>query len=159
MVRLERAANREEKAMSIRMNWYKQSPDAYKAMLGMEQALEKSGLELSLLELVRLRASQINSCAFCMNMHANDARQAGETEQRLQTLCAWRETPFFTPRERAALAWTESLTQLAQQGAPQNEFEALREQFTDKEIVDLTLAISTINAWNRFGVGFSLVPE
>ncbi len=145
--------------MSARLNWYKLSPDAYKAMLGMEQALEKSGLELSLLELVRLRASQLNGCAYCVNMHANDARQAGETEQRLQCLSVWRETSFFTPRERAALAWVESLTLLPQEGAPQARFESLREQFTDKEMVDLTLAISTINAWNRFGVGFALQPE
>ena len=145
--------------MSARLNWYKLSPDAYKAMLGMEQALEKSGLELSLLELVRLRASQLNGCAYCVNMHANDARQEGETEQRLQCLSVWRETTFFTPRERAALAWVESLTLLPQEGAPQARFESLREQFTDKEMVDLTLAISTINAWNRFGVGFALQPE
>jgi AhpD family alkylhydroperoxidase len=145
--------------MSARLNWYKASPEAYKAMLGLEQALEKSGLELSLLELVRLRSSQLNQCAFCVNMHANDARQAGETEQRLQCLSVWRETSFFTPRERAALAWTESLTLLAERGAPQAQFEALREHFTDKEVVDLTLAINTINAWNRFGVGFALEPE
>lgn len=145
--------------MSARLNWYQKSPDAYKAMLGLEQALEKSGLELSLLELLRLRASQLNQCAFCVNMHANDARQAGETEQRLQCLSVWRETTFFTPRERAALAWTESLTLLAERGVAQALFEALREHFTDKEMVDLTLAISTINAWNRFGVGFALVPE
>jgi len=145
--------------MSNRLDWYKLSPDAFKAMLGLEQALEKSGLELSLLELVRLRASQLNGCAYCVNMHANDARKAGETEQRLQCLSVWRETGFFTPRERAALAWTESLTLLSQQGAPQAQFEALREQFTDKEVVDLTLAIGTINAWNRFGVGFALQPE
>lgn len=145
--------------MSARLNWYKASPEAYKAMLGLEQALEKSGLELSLLELVRLRASQLNQCAFCVNMHASDARQAGETEQRLQCLSVWRETSFFTPRERAALAWTESLTLLAERGAPQAQFEALGEHFTAKEMVDLTLAISTINAWNRFGVGFALQPE
>ncbi|TWC32763.1 AhpD family alkylhydroperoxidase [Pseudomonas sp. SJZ079] len=145
--------------MSARLNWYKLSPDAYKAMIGLEQALEKSGLELSLLELLRLRASQLNGCAYCVNMHSNDARQAGETEQRLQCVSVWRETGFFTPRERAALAWTESLTLLATQGAPQTQFEALREHFTDKEVVDLTLAIGTINAWNRFGVGFALQPE
>jgi AhpD family alkylhydroperoxidase len=145
--------------MSARLNWYKLSPDAYKAMLGLEQALEKSGLEPSLLQLVRLRASQLNGCAYCVNMHANDARQAGETEQRLQCLSVWRETRFFTPRERAALAWVESLTLLAEHGAPQAQFEGVREQFSDKEIVDLTLAIGTINAWNRFGVGFALQPE
>lgn len=145
--------------MSARLNWYKLSPDAYKAMLGLEQALEKSGLEPSLLQLVRLRASQLNGCAYCVNMHANDARQAGETEQRLQCLSVWRETRFFTPRERAALAWVESLTLLAEHGAPQTQFEGVREQFSDKEMVDLTLAIGTINAWNRFGVGFALQPE
>lgn len=145
--------------MSARLNWYKLSPDAYKAMLGLEQALEKSGLEPSLLQLVRLRASQLNGCAYCVNMHANDARQAGETEQRLQCLSVWRETRFFTPRERAALAWVESLTLLAEHGAPQAQFEGVREQFSDKEMVDLTLAIGTINAWNRFGVGFALQPE
>ncbi|WP_439887053.1 carboxymuconolactone decarboxylase family protein [Pseudomonas sp. MBLB4123] len=145
--------------MSARINWYKQSPAAYEAMLGLERALETSSLELSLLELLRLRASQLNGCAFCVNMHGNDARRAGETEQRLQCLSVWRDTGFFTPRERAALAWTESLTLLAEQGAPQAQFEALREHFTDKEVVDLTLAIGTINAWNRFGVGFALEPE
>ncbi|WPC05022.1 carboxymuconolactone decarboxylase family protein [Pseudomonas benzenivorans] len=145
--------------MSARIDWYKQSPAAYEAMLGLERALETSGLELSLLELLRLRASQLNGCAFCVNMHGNDARRAGETEQRLQCLSVWRDTGFFTPRERAALAWTESLTLLAEQGAPQAQFEALREHFTDKEVVDLTLAIGTINAWNRFGVGFALAPE
>lgn len=145
--------------MNARLNWYKLSPDAYKAMLGLEQALEKSGLEPSLLQLVRLRASQLNGCAYCVNMHANDARQAGETEQRLQCLSVWRETRFFTPRERAALAWVESLTLLAEHGAPQAQFEGVREQFSDKEMVDLTLAIGTINAWNRFGIGFALQPE
>ncbi len=145
--------------MSGRINWYKLSPAAYEAMLGLEQALEKSGLELSLLELLRLRASQLNGCAYCVNMHGNDARQAGETEQRLQCLSVWRETGFFTPRERAALAWTESLTLLAEKGAPQAQFEALREHFSEKEVVDLTLAIGTINTWNRFGVGFALQPE
>ena len=144
--------------MSARLNWYKLSPDAYKAMLGLEQALEKSGLELSLLELVRLRASQLNGCAYCVNMHANDARQAGETEQRLQCLSVWRETPFFTPRERAALAWVENLTRLPERGAPQPEYEALQAHFEPQEVVNLTLAIATINAWNRFGVGFAMVP-
>lgn len=144
--------------MSARIEWPKASPDAYKAMLGLEQALEKSGLEHSLLELVRLRASQINGCAYCVNMHANDARKAGETEARLQTLSVWRETRFFTERERAALAWVESLTLLAERHAPQDQFEALREQFSEAEIVNLTLAIATINAWNRFGVGMAMVP-
>lgn len=142
--------------MSARIEWAKQAPDAYKAMVGLEQALAKSGLESSLLELVRLRASQINGCAYCVNMHANDARKAGETEQRLQTLSVWEETRFFTERERAALAWVESLTLLPDRHAPQHD--ALREHFSDSEIVNLTLAIATINAWNRFGVGFAMTP-
>lgn len=144
--------------MSARIDWAKAAPDAYKAMLGLEQALAKSGLETSLLELIRLRASQINGCAYCVNMHANDARKAGETEARLQTLSVWGETRFFTERERAALAWVESLTRLPEKHAPQHQFDALREQFSEAEIVNLTLAIATINAWNRFGVGMAMVP-
>ncbi|KAF1067214.1 MAG: hypothetical protein GAK45_01724 [Pseudomonas citronellolis] len=144
--------------MSARIEWPKASPAAYKAMLGLEQAVVDSGLEHSLLELVRLRASQLNGCAYCMNMHANDARKAGETEARLQTLSAWRETRFFSPREQAALAWVESLTQLPERHAPQAQFDALREHFSEAEVVNLTLAIATINAWNRFGVGMAMVP-
>ncbi|MCP1651540.1 carboxymuconolactone decarboxylase family protein [Pseudomonas sp. GD04087] len=144
--------------MSARIEWAKAAPDAYKAMLGLEQALAKSGLETSLLELIRLRASQINGCAYCVNMHANDARKAGETEARLQTLSVWEETRFFTERERAALAWVESLTRLPEKHAPQHQFDALREHFSDAEIANLTLAIATINAWNRFGVGMAMVP-
>ncbi|HDS1820026.1 TPA: carboxymuconolactone decarboxylase family protein [Pseudomonas putida] len=144
--------------MNTRIEWAKHAPEAYKAMVGLEQALAKSGLENSLLELVRLRASQINGCAYCVNMHANDARQAGETEARLQTLSVWQETTYFTPRERAALAWVENLTRLPERGAPQPEYEALQAHFEPQEVVNLTLAIATINAWNRFGVGFAMVP-
>jgi len=145
--------------MSTRIEWSKQAPDAYKAMVGLEMALAKSGLESDLLELVRLRASQLNGCAYCINMHANDARKAGETEARLQTLSVWQETPFFTPRERAALAWVESLTLLSIHHAPQDQYRALLEHFSEVEVVNLTLAIATINAWNRFGVGFAMVPQ
>lgn len=144
--------------MHDRIEWAKHSPEAYKAMIGLEQALVASGLEHSLLELIRLRASQINGCAYCVNMHANDARKAGETEARLQTLIVWRETRYFSERERAALAWVESLTRLAERGAPQDEYQALLEHFSAKEVANLTLAIATINAWNRFGVGFAMVP-
>jgi len=144
--------------MHDRIEWAKHSPEAYKAMIGLEQALVASGLEHSLLELIRLRASQVNGCAYCVNMHANDARKAGETEARLQTLSVWRETRYFTPSERAALAWVESLTRLPERGAPQDEYQALLEHFSAKEIANLTLAIATINAWNRFGVGFAMVP-
>ena len=144
--------------MNTRIEWATHAPEAYKAMVGLEQALAKSGLENSLLELVRLRASQINGCAYCINMHANDARKAGETEARLQTLSVWQETAYFTPRERAALAWVENLTRLPERGAPQPEYEALQAHFEPQEVVNLTLAIATINAWNRFGVGFAMVP-
>lgn len=144
--------------MSARIEWAGQSPSAYRAMLGLEQALAKSGLDNGLLELIRLRASQINGCAYCVNMHADDARKAGESEARLQTLSVWRETNFFSARERAVLAWVESLTLLPEKHAPQAQFDALREHFNDTEIVDLTLAIATINAWNRFGVGMAMVP-
>lgn len=144
--------------MSNRIEWAKHSPEAYKAMVSLEMALGKSGLESSLLELIRLRASQINGCAYCVNMHANDARKAGETEARLQTLSVWEDTAFFTPRERAALAWTESLTRLPERHAPEHQYRALLEHFSEAEVVNLTLAIATINAWNRFGVGFAMIP-
>ncbi|WKE67278.1 carboxymuconolactone decarboxylase family protein [Gallaecimonas kandeliae] len=144
--------------MTARIQWAKAAPDAFNAMLAMEEAVTKSGLDKPLLELVRLRASQINGCAYCVNMHAEDARKGGETEARLQTLGVWRDTDFFTPRERAALAWTESNTKLSQQHPSDQEFEALRQHFSDAEIVNLTLAIATINAWNRFGVGMALKP-
>ncbi|MDB6052371.1 MAG: alkylhydroperoxidase [Pseudomonas sp.] len=145
--------------MNSRIQWGKAAPEAFKAMMGMEQAVGKCGLESSLLELVRLRASQLNGCAYCVNMHANDARKAGETEARLQTLCVWEETKLFTPRERAALAWVESLTLLSIQHAPQDQYQTLLEHFSEAEVVNLTLAIATINAWNRFGVGFAMTPE
>ncbi|CAI8709184.1 MULTISPECIES: carboxymuconolactone decarboxylase family protein [Pseudomonas] len=145
--------------MSNRIEWAKHAPEAYKAMVGLEMALGKSGLENSLLELVRLRASQINGCAYCVNLHANDARNSGESEARLQTLSVWDETEFFTPRERAALAWVESLTRLPDQRAPEHQYRALLEHFSEAEVVNLTLAIATINAWNRFGVGFAMIPS
>lgn len=145
--------------MNSRIQWGKVVPEAYKALMALEQAVGKSGLESSLLELIRLRASQLNGCAYCVNMHANDARKAGETEARLQTLCVWEETTLFTPRERAALAWVESLTLLSIQHAPQDQYQALLEHFSEAEVVNLTLAIATINAWNRFGVGFAMTPQ
>ncbi|WP_409524956.1 carboxymuconolactone decarboxylase family protein, partial [Pseudomonas sp.] len=119
--------------MHNRIEWAKHSPQAYKAMIGLEQALANSGLETSLLELIRLRASQINGCAYCVNMHANDARKAGETEARLQTLSVWQETAYFTPRERAALAWVECLTRLPERGAPEADYQALHAHFEPAE--------------------------
>jgi AhpD family alkylhydroperoxidase len=141
-----------------RLDFAKASPAAYKALLGIENYVRESGLEHSLLELVKLRASQINGCGFCVDMHARDARQAGETERRLYAVAAWRETPFFSPRERAALAWTEALTRLSQQPALDADFVALREHFSEREMVDLSLAISAINSWNRLAVGFGAQP-
>jgi AhpD family alkylhydroperoxidase len=144
--------------MNKRLAWASAAPQAYKAMAALEAALGQTGLENSLLELVRLRASQLNGCAYCVNMHANDARKAGETEARLQTLSVCKETTFFTPREQAALAWTESMTLLTHHQAHQAEYENLLEHFSEAEVVNLTLAIATINAWNRFGVGFAMSP-
>jgi AhpD family alkylhydroperoxidase len=144
--------------MKPRIDFYTASPDALKAMIALQSAVSKLPLENSLIELVKLRASQINGCAFCLDLHTADARKGGETERRLYTLSAWRETPFFTPRERAALAWTESLTLLSQTHAPDEDYEFALAQFTPKEMVDLTVAITTINAWNRLAVGFRKMP-
>jgi AhpD family alkylhydroperoxidase len=141
-----------------RLDFAKASPTAYKALLGVENTVRESGLEHSLLELVKLRASQINGCGFCVDMHASDARKAGESERRLYAVAVWRETPFFSPRERAALAWTEALTRLSQQPALDGDFAALREQFSEREMVDLSLAIAAINSWNRLAVGFGAQP-
>jgi AhpD family alkylhydroperoxidase len=140
--------------MTQRLDFYKASPDAIKAMVALEGAIAKLGVEPALLDLVKLRASQINGCAYCVDLHASDLRKKGETERRLYALPVWREAPFFTPRERAALAWTESLTLLAQTHAPDADFEAVREHFSEREMVDLTVAIGAINTWNRLSVGF-----
>ena len=145
--------------MQPRIDFYTASPDALKAMIALETAVSKLPLEKTLIELVKLRASQINGCAFCVDMHTADARQGGETERRLYAVSVWRETPFFTPRERAALAWTESLTLLSQTHAPDEDYELVSAQFTPKEMVDLTVAISTINSWNRLAVGFRKMPQ
>jgi AhpD family alkylhydroperoxidase len=127
-------------------------------MRGLEEYVRQSGLEPSLLELVRLRASQLNGCAYCIDMHTKDARARGESEQRLYALTAWRETPFFTDRERAALAWAEALTLISWEHVPDAVFEDARGHFTGKELVDLSLAIVAINGWNRLAIGFRTVP-
>ena len=145
--------------MEPRLDIYKASPDALKAMLAFSAATEKLGLEKPLLELVKLRASQINGCAFCVDMHSADARKGGETERRLYAVPAWHETPFFTPRERAALAWTEAVTLVATSRAPDDAYAALSAQFTPKEQMDLTLAISMINCWNRLAISFRKMPD
>jgi AhpD family alkylhydroperoxidase len=141
-----------------RLDFAKASPAAYRALLGVENTVRESGLEHSLIELVKLRASQINGCGYCVDMHASDARKAGETERRLHAVAVWRETPFFTPRERAALAWTEALTRLSEQPDLERDYAQLAEQFGDKEMVDLSLAVAAINSWNRLAIGFGLQP-
>jgi AhpD family alkylhydroperoxidase len=128
-------------------------------MAGLESFVKNSSkLESSLLELVRMRASQINGCAYCLDMHSKDARAAGETEQWLYTLNAWRETPFFTDRERAALAWTEAITLISLNHAPDEVYEEARKVFSEEELVNLTVAIVAINGWNRLAIGFRAVP-
>lgn len=144
--------------MSERLDFYKASPEAMKAMMGLEQRIAKSGLEKSLVELVRLRASQINGCAYCVDMHASDARKAGENERRLAAVCVWRETPFFTDRERAALEWTESLTLIATNHVPDQVWEVVQPHFSAEELSDLTLLITAINGWNRFAIAFRKLP-
>lgn len=144
--------------MNSRIDYYKASKEAVAAMMALEKAVSGFGLEQSLLELVKLRASQINGCAFCVDLHTADAKKAGETDRRLHAVIVWREAPFFTPRERAALAWTESLTLIAATRAADEDYEGLRAHFSDKEMADLTVAIIAINGWNRLAVGFRKVP-
>jgi AhpD family alkylhydroperoxidase len=148
-----------EQTMSQRLDYYKASREATSAMVSLEKSVAQFGLERSLLELVRLRASQINGCAYCVDHHTTEARKAGESDRRLHLVVVWRESPFFTLRERAALAWTESLTRLADSQAPDEDYALVREQFSDKEIVDLTVAIIAVNGWNRLAVGFRRGPE
>ena len=143
---------------SARIDITKVAPEAYQAMAGLGKYVRQSGLEQPLLELVRMRSSQVNGCAFCLDMHSKDARAAGETEQRLYALNAWRETPFYTARERAALAWTEAVTLVSQSHVPDEVYELARKQFSEKEIVDLTLAIAEINTWNRIAISLRAVP-
>ncbi len=143
--------------MKARMNYYQAAPDTIKALVAVENQISASGLEQSLIELVKTRASQINGCAFCIAMHTEDARKHGETEQRLYLLNAWRESPLYTDRERAALAWTEALTLISETHAPDADYEAVRAQFSETETVNLTMLIGTINAWNRIAIGFRAV--
>lgn len=145
--------------MSQRLDFYRGSPNAIKALLAQEEHIRKSSLEKPLIELVRLRASQINGCAYCVNLHATDARKSGEDERRLATLCVWQESPSFSDRERAALAWTESLTLVASSHVQDETWEMVHPHFSEEEIVDLTLLINAINSWNRFAIAFRKVPE
>jgi AhpD family alkylhydroperoxidase len=138
----------------IRISYKEIAPGAYQAMLGLERYVGESGLEQSLLELVRTRASQLNGCAFCLDMHSKDAIAAGETPQRLLVLSAWRDAPFYTERERVALAWTEAVTQLGPSDVSDELYRATRQQFDERQLTDLTMAIVAINGWNRLAIAF-----
>ncbi|MBV9978574.1 carboxymuconolactone decarboxylase family protein [Bradyrhizobium sp.] len=144
--------------MTPRMNFMQAAPDTIKALTALEAQIQGSGLEQSLIELVKTRASQINGCAYCINMHTSDARKHGETEQRLYLLNAWREAPAYSERERAALAWTEAVTLIADTHAPDDLYQDVRKHFSDAETVNLTMLIATINAWNRLAISFRAVP-
>ena len=141
-----------------RLSAPKVAPDGYKALSGVETYLRHCGLERPLVELLKMRASQINGCAYCLDMHSRDARRAGETEQRLYLLDAWQESSLYTPRERAALEWTEAVTRIADTHAPDAAYDALRPHFTEKEIVDLTILVGMINLWNRLAIGLRNQP-
>lgn len=144
--------------MQERIAFKKIAPEGLEAMGHLEAYVRRCGLEPSLLELIKLRASQINGCAYCIDMHSKDARARGETEQRLYALSAWRETPFFTERERSALAWAEAVTEVARSRVPDDVYHAARQHFDEKELVDLTMAVVVINGWNRLAISFREPP-
>ena len=144
--------------MQSRIDYYKLSPGGYKAMLGLEQYLNNSGLEKKLLHMIKLRVSQINGCAYCLDMHWKDLQAEGESQQRMYSLDAWRETPYYTDRERAALAWAEAVTNITDGHVSDKVYEAARQHFSEQELSDLTLAVVTINAWNRLSIAFRVVP-
>jgi AhpD family alkylhydroperoxidase len=143
--------------MLPRMNPYQAAPEAMKALVALENYVQTCGLEASLIDLVKTRASQINGCAFCIHMHTRNARGRGETEERLYLLDAWHESPLYSERERAALAWTEALTLVSQTHVPDAVYDDVRRQFADEELVKLTLLVATINAWNRIAISFRSV--
>ena len=145
--------------MQTRIDYGKAAPGSVQAMYKLQKYVEESGLEHSLLELVKTRVSQMNGCAFCIDMHTKDARAAGETEQRLYGLSVWREAPYYSERERAALAWAEVVTLISQTHASDEEYEAARAQFSEEEQVKLALVINSINGWKRLAVGFGLWVE
>jgi AhpD family alkylhydroperoxidase len=144
--------------MTPRIDFLKTDPNAVKAMMGLQNYVNASGLESRLLELVKLRASQINGCGYCIDMHSKDARAHGETEQRLYGLDAWAETPFYSERERAALSWTEALTWVSDGHVPDSAYTQAREYFDEKELVNLTMAVVAINGWNRLCIALRVVP-
>jgi len=140
------------------INYGKVSPEGIQAVRGMENYVRQCGLEPPLLELVRLRASQINGCSFCIDAHTKDARAQGESEQRLYCLSAWWETPFYSDRERAALAWTEAVTRISEKQVPDDVYENAMAQFSEQELVDLTMAVVAVNTWNRLAICFNTPP-
>ena len=140
--------------MEQRLDYSKTSPDGIGILRQLEGYLKNAGLEPELVELVKLRASQINGCAYCIDMHTKDARSHGESEQRLYGVTAWRETPFYSERERAALAWTESVTRISADQVPEEIYQQVKQHFTERELVDLTLAVIAINSWNRLAISF-----
>ena len=144
--------------MAQRLNYAKASPEGFRAMRGLQEHVDHCGLDPKMMELVKMRASQINGCAYCLDMHSKDARAIGETEQRLYLLNAWRESPFYSERERAALAWTEALTRISENEVSDELYADIRKQFDEKELVELTLAIVAINAWNRLAIPFRSEP-
>lgn len=144
--------------MEPRVDFMKVGQGAFNALLGVEKYIHGSGLEPTLLHLIKIRASQINGCAYCIDMHWKDARVDGETEQRLYGLDAWEESPYYSDRERAALAWTEAVTNIHEGHLPDSIYEVVRKSFTEKELVDLTLAITAINSWNRLNIAARTVP-
>ena len=145
--------------MKARLNMTQAAPEAAQAMRALSGYVKASGLEPSLYELINIRVSQINGCAFCLHMHARDARTHGEAEARLHVLAAWREAPVFTERERAALAWAEALTELGPDGVPDELYEQARRQFSEEEMVKLSLTVAVINSWNRLMIGFRVPPQ
>jgi AhpD family alkylhydroperoxidase len=144
--------------MEARIDLRKYAQEAQKAMYGLEKYIAESGLDHKLIHLIKMRASQINGCAYCIDMHSKDARALGETEQRLYELDAWRETPFYTEAERAALAWTEALTLVSETHVPDAAYDEVKKYFSEKEIVDLTIVVGMINMWNRLAIAMRSVP-
>lgn len=145
--------------MSVRLDYYAASPKAMKAMMAMEALTSSLSIEPALLNLVKVFASQLNGCSFCTDMHSIDARRLGETDRRLYSIAVWRDSDFFSPRERAALAWAESVTLLSESHVPDDIWEQLKAEFSDTEMVDLTVAVTTINSWNRLAVSFRQKPS
>ncbi|WP_333990626.1 carboxymuconolactone decarboxylase family protein [Pseudomonas sp. S3(2024)] len=145
--------------MSPRLDYYNASPKAMKAMIAMEALTSDLSIEAPLLQLIRIRASQLNGCAFCTDMHSVDARRAGESERRLYAIAVWRDSGFFNPRERAALGWAEAVTLLAESHVPDDVYQLAKAQFSEAELVDLTMAVTIINSWNRLAVSFRQTPS